>query len=105
MPSRKLPAEALDADNPRAGVLSAAAHSSVTEADELAQVEARAEVARARAISLRQQAEAASEETQVERDAGVASDEGETQSAPTARRWLHRPRRKALITPAGLVII
>ena len=97
MPSRKLPAEALDADNSRVGVLSAPAHSSVTEADELAEMEARAEVARARAVRLREQAEFASEQTQVE---GAAS------AARTGRRRLlrrpsGRPSRKAAAVAAA----
>ncbi len=103
MPSRKLPAEALDADNPRAGVLSAPAHSSVTEADELAQVVARAEVARARAIRLRQQAEAASEETRVEREASAAFDKEEA-ALTGRRRWLRRPSRKAAAIAAAVVV-
>ena len=100
MPSRKLPAEALDADNSRVGVLSAPAHSSVTEADELAEAEARAEVARARAVRLREQAEFASEQTQVE---GAAS------AARTGRRRLlrrpsGRPSRKAAAVAAAIVV-
>ena len=94
MPLRKLSPEALDADEPRAGVLSAPAHSSVAEADELTQVQARAEAARARAISLRGQAEAAS-----------SLSEGKAQSPSTGRRWLHRPSRKAMTAAAGLAVI
>jgi Mce-associated membrane protein len=107
MPSRKLPAEALDADNPRAGVLAASAHSSGTDADELAQIQARAEVARARAIRLREQAEAASEETHVERVASAALDEQEP-AVTGRRRWLsrpsRRPSRKAAAIAAAVVI-
>lgn len=112
MPPRELPAEALDADNPRVGVLSAQTSPSVAEADELAQAEARAEAARARAIRLRQQAEAASsdqgnrsggEETDGERDVSVAFAAKEAESAPSRRRRLHRPSRKALATAAAVV--
>ena len=112
MPSRKLPAEALDADNPRARVLAAAAHSSGTDADELAQIQARAEVARARAIHLREQAEAASEETDVERGVSAAFDTAfdNEEPAPTGRRrWLRRPSRrqsrKAAVVAAGVVVV
>jgi Mce-associated membrane protein len=111
MPPRELPAEALDADNPRLGVLSTPASTSVAEADELAQAEARAEAARARAVRLRQQAEAASsddgnrasaEETDGERDVSVAFAE-EADSAPSRRWRLHRPSRKALAAVAAVV--
>ncbi len=123
MPSRKLPAEALDADNPRAGVLAAAAHSSGTDADELAQTQARAEVARSRAIRLREQAQAASEGTDVERGASAVVDTAfdNEEPAPTGRRrWLNRPSRRpsrkvaaiaaavvvacALLTASGYVV-
>jgi Mce-associated membrane protein len=114
MPPRELPAEALDADNPRAGVLSAPASASVAEADELVQAEARAEAARARAIRLRQQAEAASsdqgnrsgvEETDGERDVSLAFAEEEAESAPSRRRRLRRPSRNALAAAAAVVFI
>jgi Mce-associated membrane protein len=113
MPLRKLPAEALDADKPRVRVPSALAHSSVAEAAELARVEAHAEAARARAVRLRQVAEAASgdpenrsraEDTDSD-DAGVTLGEREAESAPSVRRWLHRPSRKAMTAAAGLVVI
>jgi Mce-associated membrane protein len=111
MPSRKLPAEALDADNPQAGVLAAPAHSLGTDADELAQIEARAEVARARAIRLREQAEAAPVETGVERGASAAFDTAfdNEEPAPTGpRRWLRRPSRrpsrKAAAIAAAVVV-
>ena len=61
MPPRELPADALEADTPRAGVASGASPTPVPEADELTQAEARAEAARARAKRLRQQADAASD--------------------------------------------
>jgi Mce-associated membrane protein len=102
MPPRELPAEALDADNPRVGVLTEAASdpapTSVAEADELTQVEARAEAARARAIRMRQQAEAASS------DHVDPPDEAEPESAPPGRRRLHRPSRKALAFAAAFVV-
>jgi Mce-associated membrane protein len=111
MPPRELPAKALDADSPRAGVPSAPASSSAADADELAKAEARAEAARARAIRLRQLAEAASsdqgdpsdaQDTDGERDASVTSGEGEAEPAPSRRWRLHRPSRKAL---AAVVVI
>jgi len=117
MPPRELPAQALEADNPRVGILSATSPTSAAVAAELPQMEARAEAARARAARLRQQAEAASSDqgnrsgseetadTDIEHDAGVTVDEEEAQSAPTGRRWLRRPSRKALIAVAGLVVI
>ncbi len=109
MPPRELPAEALDADNPQVGAVS-----SVADADELAQAEARAEAAHARAIRLRQQAEAASsdqdnrpgvEEPDGEGDGRVAPAEGEAESAPSRRRRLHRPSRKALAVIVALVFV
>jgi|SRR5271166_1625894 len=98
MPPRGLPAEALDADNPRAGVLSAQTSASVADADELAQAEARAEAARARAIRMRQQAEAASSD-----QANRSGAEGEAESAPSRRRRLRRPSRNALAATAAVV--
>lgn len=98
MPPRELPAEALDADNPRAGVLSAQPSASVADADELAQAEARAEAARARAIRMRQQAEAASSD-----QANRSGVEGEAESAPSRRRRLRRPSRNALAATATVV--
>jgi Mce-associated membrane protein len=112
MPPRELPAEALDADNPRVGVLSAPASTSVAAADELAQAEARAEAARARATRLRQQAEAASgdqgnpsgaEQTGGEPDVSVTPAEREAEPAPPRRRRLHRPSHKALAAAAAIV--
>jgi Mce-associated membrane protein len=100
MPPRELPAEALDVDKPRVGVLSAQTSASVADADELARAEARAEAARARAMRLRQQAEAASS------DQGNRSGvEGEAESAPSRRRRLRRPSRKALAAAAAVVFI
>jgi Mce-associated membrane protein len=103
MPPRELPAEALDADDPRVGVLSALPSTSVADADELAQAEARAEAARGRAVRLRQQAEAASSDPDGERDVSVAFAEGEAESVPPRRRRLHRPSRKALAAAAAVV--
>jgi Mce-associated membrane protein len=105
MPPRELPAEALDTDNPRAGVHSAQTSISVAEADELAQAEAHAEAARARATRLRQQAEAASSDPDGECDVSVAFAEGEAESAAPRRRRLHRPSRKALAAAAAVVFI
>jgi Mce-associated membrane protein len=103
MPPRELPAEALDADTPGAGVVSAPAPTSVAEADELAQAEAHAETARARANRLRQQAEAASGD-QANR-AGAAETEREAESAPPPRRRLRPPGRKAMAAAAAVVVI
>jgi Mce-associated membrane protein len=125
MPPRELSAQALEAATPRVGIVSAdsptSTPASATEAAELPNIEARAEAARARATRLRQQAEAASsdqgnrsgpeetseatEDTDADKDAGVTVEEGEAQSAPSGRRWLRRPSRKALIAFAGLVVI
>jgi Mce-associated membrane protein len=99
MPLRELPAEALDADDPRVGVLSAPASTSVAEADELSQAEARAEAARSRARRLRQQAEAASS------DRGNLAGEEEAESAPSGRRRLHRPSRKAAAAAAAAAVV
>ena len=113
MPPRELPGGAVDADNPRVGVL-AEASTSVTEADELAQAEARAQAARTRAVQLRKQAEAASrdqgdrssaEETDHERDVGVAFADGRAESAPSRRRRLRRPTPKALAVLAAVTFI
>ncbi len=120
MPLRELPAEALDAGNPRVGILSHLsdpASTSVAEADELSQVEARAEAARARATRLREEAEAASSdqgnrsgmeetaETDGEGDTSATFGGGEAESAPSGRRRLHRPSRKALAAAAAVVVI
>jgi len=103
MPPRELPAEALDADMARAGVVSGAAPTSVAEADELAQAQARAEAARARANRLRQQAEAASGDQGS--PAGAEETEAETESAPSRRRGLRPPGRKAIAAAAAVVVI
>lgn len=114
MPPRELPDKVLDADSPQAGVPSAPASSSAAEADELAKAEARAEAARARAIRLRQQAEAASSdqdsrsnvaETDGEREVSVTFAAKEAGSAPSHRRRLHRPSRKALAAASAVVFI
>jgi len=108
VPARELPAEALDTDTPRVGVLSP---TSAAEADELAQVETRAEAARARAIWLRQQAEMADQgdvagmqEIDAERDAEVAYGAGKSESAPSRRWRLRRLGRKASIATAAVVV-
>lgn len=99
MPPRKLPAEALEADAPRAG----------DAFDELAQAEARAEAARARAQLLRQQAEAAS--TDQDPEAGAPETEDETAPSRRRRRWRprrwrpRRPGRKALAAAAAVLVI
>src|SRR5271166_53491 len=103
MPPRELPAEALDADMARAGVVSGAAPTSVAEADELAQAQARAEAARARANRLRQQAEAASGDKGS--PAGAEETEAETESAPSRRRGLRPPGLKAIAAAAAVVVI
>ncbi|HWT49599.1 MAG TPA: hypothetical protein VN255_13820 [Mycobacterium sp.] len=103
MPPRELPAEALDADMPSAGVVSGAAPTSVAEADELAQAEARAEAARARADRLRQQAEAASGDQ--DSRAGAEETEREADSAPSRRRRLRPPGRKAMAAAAAVAVI
>lgn len=114
MPLRKHPDDAPGADNPQTGVLSAPRPGSVTEADELTRAEARAEAARARALRLRQQADAASndqssladvEDADGQRDAGVTFGEEETESAPWRRRRLHRPSRKALAVAAAVMVM
>jgi Mce-associated membrane protein len=97
MPLRKLPAEATDADSPRA-----AASTPVAEVDELALAEARAAAARARAVRLRQQAEPPADEPDV---VGANAPEAESDPAPR-RRWRpRRPGRKALAIAAGMAII
>jgi Mce-associated membrane protein len=108
MPLRKLPVDALDADNPWVRVLSGAASTSIAEPDELAQAVARAEAARARAIELRQRADAASnghqagpEDTDDERDTATTLTEPE--SAPS-RRLLRRPSRKAIAGATAVVL-
>lgn len=89
MPPRKLAAAATDADT------------SVAEADELAQADARARAARARAERLRQQAEEASRD-----QPGRPADEPEATDAAPRRRWRpRRPSRKALAVVAALAII
>jgi len=96
MPPRELPAEALDTESSRAGVLSAQTSGTVAEDDELAQAQARAEAARARARRLREQAEAS--------DQGDRSEPDDPDSAPARRRWLHRPARTALSGAAAIVV-
>jgi Mce-associated membrane protein len=102
MPRRALPVEAPEADDPRVGLLTETATdpapTAVAEANELAQVDARAEAARARAIRLREQAEAAS------RDHSDPADDGEAEPVPPRRRRLRRPSRKALAFAAALVV-
>jgi Mce-associated membrane protein len=100
VPSRELPAEALDAGDPPVGVLSASPSASAAEADELAQAEARAEAARARAVRLRQQAEAAST---VQNGRAVPEEADDEAESPQRRRLLHRPSRKALAAAAAVV--
>lgn len=103
MPPRELPAEALDADMARAGVVSGAASTSVAEADELAQAQARAEAARARANRLRQQAEAASGDQ--DNRVGAEETEREAVSAPSRWRRLRPPGRKAMAAAAAVVVL
>jgi len=112
MPPRELPAQALKTGTPRVGILPADSPTSMaasaTEAADLPDIEARAEAARARATRLRQRAEAASSDQGNPSGPDDTADndvEGELQAAPTGRRRLHRPRRKALIALAGLTVI
>jgi Mce-associated membrane protein len=88
MPPREPLAEPPDVDTPEAGGLSPPA--SADEADELAQAEARAEAARARALQLRQLADA----TDAEGDVMMAE-------AADPRRKLPRPGRTALAVLAA----
>jgi Mce-associated membrane protein len=88
MPPREPLAEPPDVDTPEAGGLSPPA--SADEADELAQAEARAEAARARALQLRQLADA----TDAEGDVTTAE-------AADPRRKLPRPGRTALAVLAA----
>jgi Mce-associated membrane protein len=96
MPPRDFSTRVLETGSPTSLAASA------TELAELPQIEARAEAARARATQLRQQAEAASSD-RVDRSGPEEAPVG--QSAPTGRRRLRRPSRKALIVIAGLVVI
>jgi Mce-associated membrane protein len=92
MPPRKPLAETPDVDNPEVEDLSPTP--STDEADELAQAEARAEAARARALQLRQLADA----TDAEGDVMMA----EAADAPARRqRKLRRPGRKAITIMAA----
>jgi len=102
VPRRKLSAGATDADDRRVGVLPASSSTSVAEAQEAAEItqaEARAEAARARAMRLCQQAEAASSD----QDSRVGT--AETEPAPSRRRWLRPPSRKAMVGAAAVVVI
>ena len=104
MPPRELPTEALDTESPRAGALAIEASPSAAETDELAQAEARAEAARARAVLLRQQAEAASPDSSS--DSSVPPAEEQAASSPSRWHWLHRlrhPSRKAVALAAAVV--
>ena len=101
MPPRELPADALEADTPRAGVASGASPTPVPEADELTQAEARAEAARARAKRLRQQADAASDV-----QGGRAGAEETGAESAQSHRWRpRRPGRKAMSAAAAVVVI
>jgi Mce-associated membrane protein len=68
------------------------------EADELAQIEARAQAARAHATRLRQQAEAASS------DEGTPPGADETEPAPSRRRRL-RPSGRTAVAAAAVVLV
>jgi Mce-associated membrane protein len=110
MPPRKLPAETLDADDPGARV--ARAPAAVTGADEVAQAEARAQAARARAVRLRELADAASSDPVDWPDADDADDFdddsatlSEAEVEPTSRRWRRSPSRKALTFAAAAIVI
>lgn len=105
MPPRELPAEATDAENPRARVALGPAPTPVAEADELAEAEARAAATRARAIRLRRLAETASRDNG--NLAGAQGTDGlpaERQvESPPHRRRLPRPSRSALAAAAAVV--
>lgn len=114
MPLRKDPADEVDVDRSRLGVLSAPASTSGADADEIAQAEAHAAAARARAMRLRQQADAAANDAGDVPDGqevDVAGDAGETDSAresgsALSRRWrLRRPSRKALAFAGAVVVV
>jgi Mce-associated membrane protein len=105
MPPHEQPADTLDAASPDTGITDP----QIIETDEIAQAEARAEAAHARAKRLRQLAAAASgvpdsQSGTEDPDIGVPPDEGEAETAPK-RRWrfrrtrrlrLHRPSRNAV---------
>jgi Mce-associated membrane protein len=108
VPRRAYPAKALKlpvgANVSRAGgILSAPASISVAESDELAQAEARAEAARARAVLLREQAEAASRG--VANDSSDPAAEEQAESSPSrwhALRRLRHPSRKGVALAAAV---
>lgn len=105
MPSRKLPADQPDADDGGVKDCFVPASTSVTDVDELARAEARAEAARARALRLRHLADASSDgqgslaDGETTDGNAVSADAG----APPAarRRRLRRPGRKALAVLAA----
>ncbi len=102
MPRRKLPAGATDAGDRLMVAPSAPPAPSVTEipeAAEVAEAEARAEAARARAMRLRQQIEA----VPGDQDSGTGA--AQPESAPSRRRWLRRPSRKAMAAVAAVGIV
>jgi Mce-associated membrane protein len=107
MPPREPSPEALDADNPGSGVLTETvadpASASVTETDEVTEVEARAEAARARATALRRQADAASNDSG-DPTSKREEEAGATESAPLRRRRLRRPGRRARIVAAAVLV-
>ncbi|MDP7706001.1 MULTISPECIES: hypothetical protein [unclassified Mycobacterium] len=94
MPPRETPAEALEAD-----AVPDQADAPAATPDDLAEVEARAEAARARARELRRQAEAASSS-----DGGESSDDAVAAPPHRFRLRLHRPSRKALVALVALVV-
>ena len=112
MPPRELPAKTLDTDNRGTDGLPSSASGSIPDLDELARAEARADAARARALRLRQLAEAASgdhgnsagtEATDVEDDADVPHGDADAEAAPPSRRRkLRRPGRKAIAAAAAV---
>lgn len=105
MPPRKPSTEAIDANEPSPDVQPEATSKpeppSVVQAGDVAEVEARAEAARARATRLRKQADAASST-----DDKPSLEESAAEPTPPRRRWRpHRPGRKALIVTAAVLVI
>lgn len=106
MPPRELPTEALGAGDARAEIPSGTSFVAAPETDEIVAAEARADAARARAIRLRQQADAAV-------GAGTVPDEEPTKPESRRRPWprwrwrrlcWRRPGRKAVAFAGALAV-